>query len=63
MFSTKNGGFMFVIQDEVIRTRSCLKCVVKNPKVPNDSCRLCGSSSETIQHAIASRTKLALINP
>jgi hypothetical protein len=57
----KKGGFMFVIKEEVIRTRSCLNCIVKDPNVPNDSCRLCGSSSETIQHPIASCTKLAVI--
>lgn len=41
-------GFMLAIQDQVIETKNYRKHIIKN--LPNDTCRKCNSSSETIQH-------------
>src|SRR5699024_4785687 len=51
-------GFMFAIQDQVIKTRNYLKHIIKNPSTENDKCRMCKSKSETIQHLISSCSAL-----
>jgi len=57
----KTGWFMFAIQDKVIPTWNYLKCNIKDPNVMIESCGLCSTSLETIQHVIASCPKLAQI--
>ena len=51
--------FVFAMQHEAISKCSYLKHIIKNPKLVNDTYRLCGSSSDTIQHVIVSCPKLA----
>jgi len=53
MFLEKDD-FMFVIKDEVVSTHNYLKYFIKDPKVLNDICCVCGSSSPSIQHVILS---------
>lgn len=57
----KTEWCMFAIQDKVIPTWNYLKCNIKDPNIVIDSCGLCSTSLETIQHVIASCPKLAQI--
>lgn len=52
-------GFMLAIQDEVIATRNYLKHIIKDPNIPEDRCRRCGSPGETIDHIISACPTLA----
>lgn len=54
-------GFGFTIQDNAIPPRNSLKYIIKNPNTVTDARRLCGSSSETIQHGTTSSQKVAQI--
>jgi hypothetical protein len=53
MFLEKED-FMFVIKDEVVSAHNYLKYLIKDPNILNDICRLCVSSSRSIQHTILS---------
>ena len=60
MFPTAEE-FVFAIQDKAISKCSCLKYIIKAPKVVIDIYYLCGSSSDTVQHVIVSCPKLVHI--
>lgn len=45
-------GFMCAIQDQVINTRNYKKYIIRDGTT-NDSCRRCGTVSESIQHIIS----------
>ncbi|KAL1446381.1 hypothetical protein WDU94_013936 [Cyamophila willieti] len=51
-------GFITAIQDQVITTKNYRKYILKE-RLENDRCRLCGSSSETIQHLTSGCQTLA----
>lgn len=51
-------GFITAIQDQIIATRNYQKYIAKLD-VPNDRCRLCNNSAETIQHLSSGCTYLA----
>lgn len=46
-------GFMLAIQDQVVKTRSYAKHVLKEDGVVSDLCRRCSEAKETIHHVIA----------
>ena len=48
------------IQDGVVKMRNYLKYIVKDSSITDDTCRLCGKQSETIQHIISSCEKLVV---
>ena len=51
--------FIFTVQVKIIPIGNCLKYIIKDPNVMSKARSFCGSSSETIQRAIASCPKLA----
>lgn len=52
-------GFMLAIQDEVIATRNHIKYIIKDSNAPEDRCRRCGSTGETIDHVVSACPTLA----
>ena len=48
----RKGGFLKVIQNQVIPTKNYEKYILEQPNI-NELCRRCGKKSETIQHITA----------
>jgi len=55
----ESEGLIMAIQHQVIATKNYLKCIIKDPGVVNDDCRLCVQGPETIQHILAGCSMLA----
>ncbi|XP_075170249.1 uncharacterized protein LOC142242567 [Haematobia irritans] len=58
MFS-ETEGFIIAIQDGVIPTKSYRKYIMHDSTITDDTCRRCGSNSETIPHILNSCPTLA----
>lgn len=46
-------GFYISIQDQIVATKNFRKHIVKDTTLENDTCRWCGTKSETTQHLMA----------
>jgi hypothetical protein len=54
---SETEGFVFAIQDQVVRTKNYERYILKNDV--QDCCRLCKKASETIQHITSGCSELA----
>lgn len=52
-------GLVIAIQDRVVSTLNYRKHIIKDPAVTSDLCRLCNSTSESIEHVVSGCQYLA----